>query len=75
MMIMIKISKVPQFSGKMAPSKWIAEMFHSFPHLDFDFQNTTLIFTPTDKPYQQVGVPIIYYPQLSRIFRAFVVKC
>ncbi|XP_065066228.1 protein tweety homolog 3-like isoform X2 [Rhopilema esculentum] len=37
----------------MAPSKWLAEMFHSFPHLDFDFKNATSIFSPTENSYQQ----------------------
>ncbi|XP_066924684.1 protein tweety homolog 3-like [Clytia hemisphaerica] len=31
----------------------LAEVFHGFPHLDFNFQNTTTVFSPTNIAYQQ----------------------
>jgi len=32
----------------------LAEVFHQFPHLDFNFENTTMVFSPTIVAYQQV---------------------
>ena len=32
----------------------LAGIFHEFPHLDFNFYNTTSVFTPDSTRYQQV---------------------
>ena len=39
----------------------LGNVFHSFPHLDFNFQNTTSILSPTNAPYQQVQFKYFNY--------------
>ena len=45
----------------------VANIFHAFPHLDFNFHNTSSVFTPDSTSYQQVK-PLVNVTDIQDIF-------
>ncbi|XP_057311961.1 protein tweety homolog 2-like isoform X1 [Hydractinia symbiolongicarpus] len=58
----------------------LANVFHSFPHVDFNFYNATLLFTPDDLRYQQAlffnGIYVIFAATvLFLLFSIYFLVC
>ena len=63
-------------AGEFSQLPWISDLFHSFTHVNFYFDNVSSVFVPTLPDYQQVReYYFFYYAYLGHNVAAVRLNC